>query len=321
MARILSLQVGRGIAALAVVMCHSAISTGTHAPVAMAWLWNKLYLGVDYFFVLSGFIIYHSTVGKGRSFSSFASARFRRVFLPYWPIGLGVALLYMAGIGGDQWSWSWLPTLTLAPVSPGPALSVAWTLQHELVFYAAFALFYFSGLLVPGMIAWAILIFTAALIGNPPIALQTINLEFLFGITVAVLYRKDWNHPGLIPLGLVLATIWARFGASHETSATMGMAFACVMLAVVSWERKGRFTVPAALVFLGTASYSIYLVHNPVMSIASRFSGSMALLVVVGTIAGIAYFLGFERWVCGMAPRASARLATPSVTPATPTAG
>src|SRR5689334_3783110 len=134
-----SLQAGRGLAAFYVVLHHADLAAASFGAsrTHVAFFANG-YLGVDFFFVLSGFIIYQSTVGWQRTASDYAVARFRRVYLPYLPIGIGIALLYAMdpSLSEGNRSWSWLPTLTLLPVSSDTALSVAWTLKHEILFYS-----------------------------------------------------------------------------------------------------------------------------------------------------------------------------------------
>src|SRR6478752_6232297 len=151
-----SLQVGRGLAALAVVCHHSQIAAhdfgGTSVP-----LLSYGYLGVDFFFVLSGFIIFHSTVGRGKTVADYAVARFRRIYLPYWPVGIAIGLLYTAfpHLSAADREWSWLPTITLLPLTSGTALSVAWTLKHGILFYLVFGAAYFGRVLWPTLILWA----------------------------------------------------------------------------------------------------------------------------------------------------------------------
>ncbi|WP_339584972.1 acyltransferase family protein [Aquabacterium sp. G14] len=106
-------------------------------------------LGVDFFFVLSGFIIAHSSLrpdslqGGAREYFK---ARFIRIYVPYLPIGVGIYLLYLLlpNLSQAERSPSLLTTFLLMPSDAPPALSVAWTLVHEMIFYLIFSLWFFS---------------------------------------------------------------------------------------------------------------------------------------------------------------------------------
>lgn len=301
-----SFQAGRGIAAVAVVFHHAhygAINFGSQPKLIFKPL-EQLYLGVDFFFVLSGFIIYHSTVGRGRTVAQYASARFRRVYLPYWPIGIGLALLktLMPNVSHEGGYWSWITTLTLMPLPDRPALAVAWTLQHEVLFYAIFGLLYFTGYLRSGLILWAAIIIAAAIAGvEDVIPLSLLNLEFLMGVGAAVLYRADKGHPALLLLAPVPFAIWLTVGDQHYWSILAGLSMALIILPLARLESEGRFTVPGILTFFGAASYSIYLVHPVALSLSDRipteqaypfhFTGNLLL----GIAAGLAYFMLVER--------------------------
>ena len=246
------------------------------------------YLGVDFFFVLSGFIIFHSTVGRDRTLRQYAVARFRRVYLPYWPIGIAVALLYLAMPTAHVWSW--LPTLTLLPVDAQPALTVAWTLQHEVLFYLIFALFYYSGLLPLGLLVWALVI----ICGVPHLPFKTINLEFLFGIAACLLYRHKMAHPILMLFAAVPVLLYPFF----PDRLLIGAMFALLIAPLAQLENEGRFTVPIWLIVLGAASYSLYLVHYPVVAAVTRLGAPiLATGIAVSLIAGFGYHFLVERHV------------------------
>jgi exopolysaccharide production protein ExoZ len=89
MATIQSLQVFRGLAALAVVAHHAVTSTGAFVGVVPAEVESILgmgYLGVDFFFVLSGFIIMYTHMGDSPSKGNvqrYVSKRLVRIFPPY----------------------------------------------------------------------------------------------------------------------------------------------------------------------------------------------------------------------------------------------
>ena len=307
-----SLQAGRGLAALAVV-CHHANQAGhdfgrEHLDV---WPLQMGYLGVDFFFVLSGFIIYHSTAGRGRSGKDYALARFRRVYLPYLPMGIGVALLYtlFPTLSGGNRHWSWLPTLTLLPVSANTALYVAWTLKHEILFYGIFGLLYFFRALWPGLLVWGLLIAGATIAGvKDVVPVAPINLEFLMGIAIAMLYRAGHGHWGLFLLAPIPFAVWLWLGAERDWSVLVGLSLALIILPLTQLEAQGRFKVPALLTFLGAASYSIYLAHGMGVSLAARLVRNRPYwMVATATIAtgvalGLAYFFIVERTVLRVAP-------------------
>jgi exopolysaccharide production protein ExoZ len=289
---ILSLQAGRGLAALAVVVMHSSMAAAAGYSV-LQYGWT----GVDFFFVLSGFIIYHSTVARGRGPREYASARFRRIYLPYCPVGIGIALLYLAlpHVSGSDRSWSWLPTLTLAPVDAAPALAVAWTLKHEILFYLLFGLFYFSGLLPLGLAGWALCI----ALGGDHLPFRAVNLEFFFGIAAAILYRTKRAHPAIALAAPLFLAAWIWAGANDGGARVfVGAAFACIIAPLAQLERRG-LGVPAPLVLLGAASYSLYLIHVPIISVVARIVHGSWVIFACGLFAslvgGFAYHLAVEQ--------------------------
>lgn len=289
-----SLQAGRGLAALAVVFHHAAQAGrdlgGADFPGRSVMLDG--YLGVDFFFVLSGFIIYHSTVARGRSLQSYAAARFRRVYLPYWPLGIAIALYYVFNPAIHEWSW--FPTLTLFPVDADTALSVAWTLKHEILFYLLFGLFYFSGLLPVGLVAWVI----AIMLGPDNLPFRSLNLEFLFGIAACILYQKRLASPLLLLVAVVPLGLWIALGGNEADRLLIGLAFGLAVAPVAQLEAKSKFHVSKILVALGAASYSLYLVHPIVVSIILRLGVAIVPFgVAASLVAGFAYHFLVERRV------------------------
>ncbi len=284
---IFTLQAGRGIAALLVVLMHAALAGKDFGgPFLGHDLLQYGYLGVDFFFVLSGFIIFHSTVGKEKRPRDYAFARFRRIYLPYWPAGVGIAVLYVAfpGLSAAERAWSWLPTLTLAPVAVDTALSAAWTLKHEVLFYVLFGLFYFSRLLPLGLCAWAI----AILAGPRILPFAAINLEFFFGIGAAILYRSDRARPAIALLAIPLLGGWIALGALPDQRLLIGGAIACLVAPLAQLERQGRVVGRGPLILLGAASYSIYLVHAPLVSLMTRCFSDPWIIFAAGTAASVA---------------------------------
>ena len=328
-APIATLQAGRALAALAVVLLHAASSTATFIaapPAPVAAVAGFGYLGVDFFFVLSGFIIYYTSAGRARRPGwrrGFAASRLIRIFVPYLPVGVGIALLYtfVPGVGLRDQNWGWLSSLTLLPTGQPPALTVAWTLQHELVFYALAVLFFACTRPVVLAAAWAAAIAGWWLAFGPldglptqsvaAVLLHPINLEFLFGMGAAwaVLHRR-FDRPLLLCLpGFAFIILFFAYGATKPLSVIFGLGVAFFLPVLVRLERAGRIAVPGWLLLLGDASYALYLVHNPLISVSSRLVAAVAPNWLAGMALGMAasvagsliFYLVYEkparRWV------------------------
>jgi peptidoglycan/LPS O-acetylase OafA/YrhL len=303
------LQAGRGVAAIAVVFHHACAAVDAFSVGMPLWLRSAGglgYLGVDFFFVLSGFIMAHiHRGGRERGVGQFAKSRLLRVFTPYLPVGIGMALIYtlMPNLSAGTREWNWLATTTLLPGAGEPALVVAWTLQFELFFYAMFGL----GLALRSPF-WTISAWVAVALGYnvvfgappPPFGpfLASIVIEFLFGMAAAALVANGrFRYPAIASLAVAIAYLLLGAQAEHRELIALAMAFFIVSL--VRKEQANMLSVPRWTVFLGAASYSIYLVHNPITALAGRLSTSWWIILLsglaLGIIAGFVYHLVFER--------------------------
>lgn len=325
-----ALQAGRFLAAFAVVLHHSVISVTALVDVPPQWVQDILihgYLGVDFFFVLSGFIIHYTMHIAPRPAGRFALERLKRIFLPYWPIGVALAMAYtlMPTLSDSGREWGWLTTLTLFPTSLPPALSVAWTLQHELVFYMIYAaLFFVSGNVAVGMIFWAIAIIAGAIVGLPDVPLlkvmlAPINIEFIAGVAAAGIFLSGRSVPfaAAVAVSSMLILTFLLVGAQRDESWLIGFAIAALIPWLCRTERAGVFSVPHWLVFGGAASYAIYLIHNPLLSLTSRLFAMIgvgwvgALIASAGmcVVAGAVYYVMWERPVMRLARKRTATAA------------
>jgi exopolysaccharide production protein ExoZ len=292
-----TLQAGRAIAALAVVAYHARAATETFVgriPVAIGFLPSYGYLGVDFFFVLSGFIIHY--VNRDWNPRHYAESRALRVYAPYLPVGVGIALLYTLapGLSAADRQWRWLATLTLLPTG-NTALVVAWTLQFEIMFYVVYGLSKLWGHPFIGVGTWAVVSSLLSWL-HPAIAsplFSTLPVEFLFGMAAVEL--ADTKRSTL-PATVVAFVVFCVFSHMREL---FGLAMALLIVDLVRRERAGQVRVSRWLTFLGAASYSIYLVHDPVTGQAARlfhnWAASFVACFVVGAGAGIAYHLLVER--------------------------
>ena len=311
-----SLQIFRGLAAFGVVIHHAALSTNGIVDKIPTWLFEILnhgYLGVDFFFVLSGFIIMNSHFDDTKSIHAlkvYLIKRFVRIFPPYWPVSLVLIMGYFVLPGmtqGVRNDFSWLSSIFLFPDVSPPALSVAWTLIHELLFYIIFTIFFFSSrYFTTVVIIWVLAILStiewADGVQFSPLLtclISTLNLEFVMGMVVAKCSRSLTNKYAVhfLILGF-LSMVLLLIGQSAEEQRVMfGLPFSILILGTVLLERKVKLVLPRSLVLIGDSSYSIYLIHNPLLSLTSRFVArlhgfaSWGLGMLVGI--GASLFIGF----------------------------
>lgn len=316
----------RGLAACWVLVHHANLSVIAFTPSSSGqstWISNG-YLGVDFFFVLSGFIIAYSShrlLESGRGFTDYAKARLIRIYVPYLPVGVGMVLLYMIlpQLSASDRAPGLLTSFTLLPSNSPPALSVAWTLVHEIIFYAFFSLIFVSRVALWTLMAsWAVVIVCYAWVGQPmgrglEYLLSPLNLNFLLGVVVYYLTRKGVATWIAVSAALASASVvFVVASQQHPNRWLVALAFAGATVAASSpWAQ--RRTIWSWLLVLGAASYSIYLIHNPVLSFAVRGfrhiatgAGSLSTFLVislVALVAGLAYFHLYERHALAIVKR------------------
>lgn len=141
-----TLQQGRGLAAMAVVAFHLSLLLGDTRylnDAVFLKFTQRGNLGVDFFFVLSGFIIvfaHYKDINHPARVSDYLLKRFTRLFPVYWLYTAIFCSLVAIGFGSasivPETLSNWISTLFLIrldsfelPIVP------AWTLIHELAFY------------------------------------------------------------------------------------------------------------------------------------------------------------------------------------------
>jgi exopolysaccharide production protein ExoZ len=311
-----SIQMLRGVAALLVVYTHSVAQMAIFAP---SWqLRTPVFIsmatfGVDLFFVISGFVIYHSAERlNGRTPAlSFLWHRFRRINPVYYAVVLLTVTTWIPSLLRHQrppvTGWQLLSWTILLPLpgDPARAISQAWTLSFEWFFYLLFFLLILLRAKGKGWILCCCLgglsllgwLLRSDLTGLAIFYTDPLLLEFLLGVALGIIYRR-WS-PGrkiafclLVP-GLVLGLLFmlTGFGNSQAVLAPppplrylhaiyWGSTAALVVAGCVFLEKAGkapRFFRHRAILLLGDASYSIYLFH----------------LLVLGLIAAIYLRVGF----------------------------
>ncbi len=286
-ARLDSLQALRAIAAGAVVFTHLYFHAKLrNLPTLPPEWFHYGYLGVDLFFVLSGWIIVH-VHGDDLNHPDRTKPYLWRRFARVWPLlalltTLKLALLLVAPalapdarLEPSQLITSYL----LLPHPDFPLIAVAWTLRHEVLFYALFALGIWLGrraLIAIGAL-WLLVILVAQLVPTVPwwfdFLGNSLNLHFLLGCLAGVWLRRHPETPrtswfAILPillLTLVAAGVHVLLEASPWKALghlALGSSCALLIIALVQRERAGGMRVPRLLTEYGDASYSLYLWHG-----------------------------------------------------------
>jgi exopolysaccharide production protein ExoZ len=141
------IQVLRGLAALMVVLFHARPNFDTSLLLKpYSHFFDFYFSGVDVFFVLSGFVVYRSSI-RAPSVSKFLWDRFSKIYLGYWPVFFifaGLPLIF-GGLGNVPLSKVVESFFLLNPNIWQNLIPTAWSLTFELFFYmwVAIGMFFF----------------------------------------------------------------------------------------------------------------------------------------------------------------------------------
>lgn len=282
-ARFLMIDGLRGVAALAVVCYHLrlAVDEAARGP----WLWdglrwviNRGFLGVDVFFVLSGFVIAYSTRTGPHNLSflgRFALRRSIRLDPPYWvAIALEVLLVTLTirlfpSLGTE------LPTLKQVIahlfyaqniLGYGDIVTIFWTLCYEVQFYLFFVLLRISWQQLPNRVL-AVIVLTALFVASLSVRFTTVSLsgfaldrwfQFFLGV------MAWWVLAGKVQARVLVATWFAVMIvalAAGKPDQIVGVGTSILMVVAGVRGKMGSWLAGRTIQFLGKISYSLYLIH------------------------------------------------------------
>ena len=294
-----SIQAFRGLAALAVMFFHFRWLINNEFPNTGDYLFGWGAIGVDLFFIISGFVITLSAqkLDTGVSASlTFIKSRLKRIMPTYFIILLVVFIL-SGGMSIFHYSEklaNLVSALTFRPIYTSNApfyindsgvYGVRWTLNYEIYFYLVSSLclltkrpllcllsFFITALVIIPVICGQQ--FTLSSEGyqfnNPYLNLLTnpISWMFISGVLIAKLVPLAQRLPATLRVTylvcVTLYTVYSLFFLKQIGHGLLSSGFALILLmsGVVmndAWLR--RFT-PRWLIFIGNISYSLYLIHT-----------------------------------------------------------
>ncbi|WP_052390053.1 acyltransferase family protein [Streptomyces sp. NRRL B-24484] len=313
------------------------------------------WMGVELFFVISGFVICMSCWGKRPG--EFFSSRVVRLYPAYWAgvvLTSSVILLLphlarrRAGSGLTLRTVLGNLTMLQSPLGLRPVDGVYWTLWVEMRFYLLFAVVVAMGLTYRKVVAfcgiWTIVAVVAGQVDNQlldTVAMPQESPLFIAGMAMFLMYRfgQDlllWGIVGfswllaLVRIPAIRAVYVEALGHPLSWSVTavlMTAAFALVLaaaLGALDWVRWRWLTVAGAL------TYPLYLIHQEIgwtiihWSLKHGLGVRSALLVALVTVLTTAWLIHrfVERPLAGRLKKglqhSMTRLRAASDTPAAP---
>lgn len=298
-----SLQAARAAAAILVTLFHLG-GTFARPDYFNEPMFDRVFSwgdsGVEFFFVLSGFLItsvHRRDFGNRAALHDYAFKRLLRIYPTYWVVcaAVTIAAFLAPNLRGalPDTPASWLMALALVPQDPAmvggsgsPILFVAWSLQYEMLFYLLFGCVIYS--VTAGFVAAAALLLISAgcQIGMScgfPLAFVDNPLPFLFAMGVACAYvvSSDWRVPKPTLLATAALAAFVALGAFEvvygrdvlplDRRWVYGGFAALAIVALVRAEASGELVVRNRWAgLLGDASYALYLLHIPVISLLSK---------------------------------------------------
>ena len=282
-----NIQVLRAVAALLVVFDHwAALYGGLLQRIGATGA-----VGVDIFFVISGFVMIHATAGLPVSPGRFAASRIIRIVPLYWTFTIGLFLGASIAPGIFRSTTTDLEPLFKSllfvpyPANPpnvaqrgavSPVLFTGWTLNYEMFFYAIFSLSLFlRNVFLQRVTVLAALCFLVLVgITFQPAGFvakfytASLLLEFGYGIVLGM-FAERWirfvPNRGVGWLFVIvgfssLLAITSYFPASSR-GYVLGPFALFTVFGVVVLERQGVVVRSRLWLLLGAASYAVYLVH------------------------------------------------------------
>ena len=324
-----SLELSRGIAALLVVMFHYHFYVNEYFKTnpIVARIFEGGHAGVEFFFVLSGFIMFithRHDGGKPLAAFTFLQKRAIRILPMYWiviTVSL-VAFLSHPGWGGSKGIsvHNVIFDYLLLPTQGALILAPAWTLKCEALFYAFFCVALFRPAVgIAAFVSWQTAIILANAVGlitnstsdNDYVnyILDIHNIGFGLGVlcgwaSVELRLASPVREFSIFAIGVISVVCIMAFESVENAnyvdlqpiwekiilSFSYSLMFSLVIFSVVRLEQIYKPKFDRRLLVFGASSYTLYLIHDPVASLLAKAAVMMKLPSL--TNENVAYLIG-----------------------------
>lgn len=334
-----TIQALRALAAIMVTIAHAVEEAKYFFDFRPLIETSPFGKGVDLFFVISGFIIYYSsrklfaTPGGIKRFAYNRISRVVPLYFLFTTLMVLVVVFLPAGVKEARFdieqiwtSYAFIP-YERYDGRIAPVLSLGWTLNYEMFFYALFATVMWLPARWAACAAIALLTVLAAvgafLPPEAPAALRAwthnIILEFAYGILIAVAYDawgKRFAQPASLAVAIMAVGFCSLYLLNHPQVPNQlprflaaGVPAAVMMIAAtLLLPAAAEVSLPRLVVALGDSSYSLYLSHRfvqrPIQIILSRLDfGGLPVIgafyvwaaVIVAVIVGHLIYILLEK--------------------------
>jgi peptidoglycan/LPS O-acetylase OafA/YrhL len=289
-------------------------------------LWNGT-AAVSVFFVLSGFVLVLPFL-RSQAYSvwvGYFPRRLLRLYVPVWGAVVLAAVIALAAprvslAGASDWAMQYAAPPTLGSIGRGAVLLLGgtelnpplWSLRWEIVFsvalpaYVVFVRYlqrwwWLKVFVCLGIVAIGGVFYIDALIYLPIFALGSLLAVRREALSVIRLGGRWWALISVVAL-LLLNSEWVTPQEIPGFEALVGAGAAIIVWVFLAWPVAagiGRRTVSQ---FLGRISFSLYLVHVPVLFLAVAvlapsvsLTGAIGLGFVASFIAAIAFYMVVEK--------------------------
>jgi len=333
--RIEFLDALRGLAAIIVVYFHYAavyfkICTDFNIKPEWEFVFRFGGSGVELFFIISGFVILMS-LEKSKSLKDFIVSRFSRLYPPYWVAifitTLSVALFPIKSIAGLTLPQTLVNILMFHTwIGFRNVDGVYWTLGLELVFYSLLSVLYvlkvFKQTTSKVFIIFNVLFVLQLLLKFFPQILDIIKPTsvkvlvdvltlsgygslFMAGMLFYIGYQSTFTKTLIVQLLVCfLQYVVLNYDVIPIHCFITPLFF---VLFYYCCSGKSRFIENKVLIFLGSISYSLYLIHANVcyglvpFLMRHNVDGLLALIIVFVFVLIVAYLMHkfVEVWLSG----------------------